>query len=181
MQKKFYVIILALILGLVGFYYNYINQAENQEIVQSENTHYSSTRLSIPDFIQPNIQGESVSVLGEVMKNKITILDFWASWCPPCIREIPNLKMIYDGYKNKGLGIISISLDIDKQNWEKAIFQYKMPWLHLSELKGWESNFVHLFNIKAIPYIIIVDSNGVILATDLRGQTLANYIEELLK
>ena len=131
-------------------------------------------------FSLPDINGNIVSAEDVWSKNKITIIDFWASWCGPCRSEMPNLVRLYDTYHDKGLEIIGVSLDEDKQQWETAIDKLGIKWLQLSDLKGWENAVARQFDVNSIPYTIIVDNKGQTLATDLRGESLQTFIAERL-
>ena len=136
---------------------------------------------TIPDFKLPNADGtEAWSVMDEVRKHKVTILDFWASWCGPCIHEAPNLVAVYEQYHEKGLGIVGISLDEDDATWRNAINRLNMQWAHVSDLKGWDSEAAHLFDVTSIPYTIVVDGKGKILAKGLRGGELSAFIAQAL-
>ena len=116
-------------------------------------------------------------ILGEV-----TILDFWASWCKPCRVENPNFVRIYNKYHEKGLEIISVSLDRkgQKSAWVSAIEKDKLNWYNVSNLKFWQDPIAQLYNISSIPATFILDRDGKILATRLRGQALEAKIAELL-
>lgn len=126
----------------------------------------------------PTPNGKIVSVSQEIKKNKITIIDFWASWCVPCRKEMRNIIDLHDKYKNKGVGVIGISLDSNVDEWEKAIKKLNIQWLQLSDLKEWDNAGVKLFNIHNIPYTVIIDNQGNIIGRDLRGKQLSDFIEE---
>ena len=134
----------------------------------------------IRDFNLPTPEGNEMSVLEEVKKHKITILDFWASWCGPCRQEMPNLVALYKNYSEKGLGIIGISLDESKDDWAEAIKKMNMNWPQVSDLKGWQSEPATVFQVRAIPYTILVDSTGTIIAKELRGSNLEDFISSNL-
>ena len=132
------------------------------------------------DFTAPNPEGEMLTlskILGEV-----TILDFWASWCKPCRVENPNFVRIYNKYHERGLEIISVSLDRkgQKSAWVSAIEKDKLNWHNVSNLKFWQDPIAQLYNISSIPATFILDRDGKILATRLRGQALEAKIAELL-
>lgn len=131
---------------------------------------------TMPDFQMDDINGKSLSILEEVKKNKLTIIDFWASWCGPCRQEMPNLVSIYKDYKAKGLGIIGISLDNSASSWKDATRQLGITWPQVSELKGWDNTMVNHFAVRGIPYTILVDSNGKILKKQLRGEDLREFV-----
>lgn len=135
----------------------------------------------IEDFTLLNLAGTPVSVMSEVKKNKITILDFWASWCGPCRRQMPRLKDIYNRYHDCGLGIIGISVDDDAEEWKQAVEKLSLPWLQLSDLKGDNSEMGISFGFHNIPFIIVLDQHGKILRRGLRGHAIEDFIAEELK
>ena len=130
------------------------------------------------DFTLDDIKGKKVNLMSEVKKNKITILDFWASWCPPCMREVPNLVDIYDRYGEDGLGIVGVSLDESKDDWKNTVESMGMKWVQVSDLKGGESPVVRLYNVQSIPHILVIDSEGRILSEGLTGTELEEFIAD---
>lgn len=136
---------------------------------------------TIKDFTQTGLDGEPVSLMGEVAKNKITVIDFWASWCGRCRKEIPFMLEMYGKYKDKGLGFISISLDEDIDAWKAATQQMNIPWTQMSDLKGWENAIVKYFYVTNLPHNIIIDQQGKILKRDLHGQKLEDFVTNELK
>lgn len=137
--------------------------------------------MTISGFEMDDINGKTVSVMDEVKTNKVTIIDFWASWCRPCREEMPNLVKIYADYKDKGLGIIGVSLDSDREAWKKGVSDLGITWTQLSDLNGWDNAAVRLYNVRSIPHIIITDSNGTIIAKNIRGAELASFIKGALE
>lgn len=131
-----------------------------------------------PDFTLPTPDGEQVSLYS--VKGKLKIVDFWASWCGPCRMENPNMVKLYDDFKDKGLVVISVSLDERKAAWTQAIQKDGMPWIHLSDLKGWKSAVVKLYNVDAVPCILVLDENNRILAKNIRAEKLRAFVEEQL-
>ena len=136
---------------------------------------------TIPDFSQPAPDGTSLSIMSEVSQHRITIIDFWASWCGPCRQEIPSVIELYKKYKDKGLGIVGVSLDNDKDAWLTAIKQLNMAWPQMSDQNDWGNSVAKLFNITSIPHTIVVDQQGKILRHGLRGEALANFVAEQLQ
>ena len=136
---------------------------------------------TIQDFTQNAPEGTEISLLAEVKKNKITVIDFWASWCGPCRQEMPFMIQLYDKYQSKGLGILGISLDDDKDAWIKGTETLGFTWPQMSDLKGWENEIAQHFQVTSIPHTIVVDQNGTILRSGLRGEQLEQFVAEQLK
>lgn len=132
-----------------------------------------------PDFKQHTPEGEPLSLYS--LKGKVKILDFWASWCGPCRAENPNVVKLYEEFHSKGLEILSISLDYEKDRWIKAIADDQLPWHHVSDLKGWNNQVAQQYVVGAIPHLMVLDENNVIVAKDLRGDELRAKISEMLK
>ena len=132
-----------------------------------------------PDLTMNTPEGKPLSIHG--VKAKVKILDFWASWCGPCRAENPNVKKIYSKYHDQGLEIISISLDAKLDPWKQAIEKDQLPWIHISDLKGWNSVVTDVYEIHAIPQLFILDADNRILAEGLRGEELEKFIAGLFK
>ena len=132
------------------------------------------------NFTMNDIEGKTISVKDEFTKHTITVIDFWASWCGPCRQEMPNLVKTYKKYKDKGLGIIGVSLDEDGEQWKNAIKEMNMSWLQLSDLQGWDNSAAQMYGIQSIPFTIIVDNNGSVINAGLRGIDLENFIHNYL-
>ena len=134
-----------------------------------------------PDFTAPDPEGNQIT-LSEIL-GKVTILDFWASWCRPCRLENPNFVKLYDKYHEKGLNIISVSLDRENQKsrWIKAIEKDNLSWYNVSNLKYWQDPVALMYNITSIPATFILDDKGTIIATRLRGSALEKKIDELFE
>ena len=121
--------------------------------------------------------GKSFNAKDIISGKKYILIDFWASWCAPCRKEIPNLKEAYKKYSDKGFEILSISIDKDAAAWNKALKQENMPWPNLFD----DGKVSNTFKVKAIPATFLVDENGVVIAVDLRGEALEEKLTELLK
>ncbi len=133
------------------------------------------------DIALPGTDGQTVKVSDYVPGNKYTLIDFWASWCPPCRAEMPNIVQAYADYHDKGLEVVGVSLDAKKDAWTQAITDLKMPWPQMSDLKGWDSEGAALYGVRSIPANVLVDQNGIIVAKNLRGEALQLKLSELLK
>lgn len=114
------------------------------------------------------------------LRGKWVILDFWASWCGPCLKKFPELKAIYEEYRDAGLEIYGVSLDHDKDAWKKAIAEIGLPWLHVSSLKGWDCPVVASYRVTAVPKMFLLDSQGVIVSIDLPEDELRAKLDTLL-
>ena len=156
-------------------------QKINTKINTAINTFEVKVGVKAPDFTAPNAEGEMIT-LSKIL-GKVTILDFWASWCRPCRIENPNFVKIYDQYHSKGLEIISVSLDRNnqKQRWVNAIEKDQLNWYNVSNLKFWQDPLAQLYNISSIPATFILDDEGIVLATKLRGAALEAKIAEILE
>jgi peroxiredoxin len=131
-----------------------------------------------PDFSGPTPDGKTLSLKQAL--GKVTIIDFWASWCGPCRKENPSVVALYNEFHAKGLNIIGVSLDKDAAKWKEAIAKDKLTWSHVSNLQFWTDPIAVLYNIKSIPATYILDEKGVIIASNLRGEELRAKIASLL-
>ena len=133
------------------------------------------------DFTLNNIDGEAVTLSELVGKSKLIMIDFWASWCPDCRVENPNVVEVYNEYHEKGFDIIGVSLDMEKENWIDAIEKDGLIWHNISDLKYWNNEGAKLYGISSIPSNVLIDQNGIIIGKNLRGEDLRNKVEEILK
>jgi len=159
---------------------NQIKNTNSGRIIQKQ---LEATPKAEVGQIAPSFEGSSPTGDKFILENKlgkITIIDFWASWCRPCRVENPNLVQLYRKNKERGLNIIGVSLDREKSKWVQAIEDDGLIWDHVSNLKFWNDPIAKLYKVSAIPATFILDENGVIIARDLRGIALYNKVEELL-
>jgi len=131
-----------------------------------------------PALVLPDVNGKPVTLAS--YKGKYLLVDFWASWCGPCRGENPNVVRAYDEFKDKNFAILGVSLDTDKDAWQRAIEADKLGWTHVSDLKQWNSKAVETFKFEGIPYNVLIDPQGKIIAESLRGENLENKLKEVL-
>lgn len=127
-----------------------------------------------PDIDLPAPDGKNIKLSS--LRGKYVLLDFWASWCGPCLAEVPNVKAIYEKYKDKGFEVYGVSLDDKKDAWEKAIDKHGLTWTHVSSLKGWDCPVAKRYNVTGIPRMYLLDPEGRIVAMDLRGEELQQKV-----
>ncbi len=134
-----------------------------------------------PDFTLPDVTGKPIALSS--FRGKWVLVDFWASWCKPCRMENPNVVAAYRQFKDKNFTILGVSLDRPdgREDWIQAIQQDKLDWAQVSELKFWESIVVPMYNIRGIPYNVLLDPQGKVVAENLRGSELAKKLNEVLK
>ncbi|MBX2962806.1 MAG: TlpA family protein disulfide reductase [Cyclobacteriaceae bacterium] len=131
-----------------------------------------------PEISLPDPDGKVVPLSS--MRGKYVLVDFWAKWCGPCRKENPNIVRAYNAYKDKGFTVYGVSLDRSKEDWLQGIREDGLTWTHVSDLKFWQSEAAKTYNINAIPFSLLLDPNGVIIAKNLRGQALDDKLEEIL-
>jgi thiol-disulfide isomerase/thioredoxin len=130
-----------------------------------------------PDFQQATPDGKMLSLSD--LRGKVVLVDFWASWCGPCRRENPNVKRVYDEYKEKGFEILGVSLDRTEDRWLQAIEKDGLQWLQVSDLKGWKNEVALMYSVSSIPHTILLDAEGKIIARGLRGKQLEDKLAEI--
>ncbi|TXC78484.1 TlpA family protein disulfide reductase [Luteibaculum oceani] len=131
-----------------------------------------------PEISLPNPDGKVINLSD--LRGKYVLIDFWASWCKPCRRENPNVVNAYKKYKSKGFEILSVSLDKNKSAWVNAIKSDNMTWKHVSDLKFWNSEAAQKYGVNSIPFTLLIDPEGKIVAKNLRGEALHNTLAKLL-
>ena len=132
-----------------------------------------------PDFTLPDVNGKPVSL--NSFKGKYVLVDFWASWCRPCRVENPNVVNAYNRFKDKNFTILGVSLDEDKNAWLDAIKKDQLAWTQVSDLKQWQSMVIPLYQFDGIPYNVLLDPQGNVIAESLRGAELEAKLAEIIK
>ncbi|WBM74774.1 TlpA family protein disulfide reductase [Saprospira grandis] len=132
-----------------------------------------------PDFEVATPEGKMLKLSD--LRGKVLLVDFWASWCGPCRRENPNVRKVYEKYKDQGFEILGVSLDNNRDRWLKAIEKDGLDWYHVSDLKGWSSAPAKLYGVRGIPFTLLLDAEGRVLAKNLRGPALEAKLAELFE
>ena len=156
-------------------------QANDTANAASNNQEQADGSTKYTDFTLPTLDGKRVLLSEVVAKNKITMVDFWASWCGPCRMEMPNVVKAYKDFHDKGLEIVGVSLDERKEDWAEAVKEMGMSWIQASDLKGWKSEAARLYKVEGIPACVLINQKGEIVGADLRAEELHARLAELLK
>ncbi|RLD78386.1 MAG: hypothetical protein DRJ10_10435 [Bacteroidetes bacterium] len=159
----------------------------SDEVKKSEYHHYlidlyekiklTDIGQKAPDFKLPSQNGEMVRLSS--FKGKYVLLDFWASWCAPCRIANKELIEVYDKFKDKNFEIVAVSIDENKDAWLKAIEKDGSQWVHLSSLKGWNSETAQTYGVRAVPQSFLLDTNGIIIKKNMPTVDLASFLSTL--
>ena len=172
-------------LGVTGFSRTEIGQLVTAAAEKfPQHTGLQTVKRSLPsnqasNFTQPDVDGKPVSLSD--FKGKYVLVDFWASWCQPCRLDNPNVVKAYNEFKDKNFTILGVSLDQNKEAWQKAIQQDGLTWTHVSDLKFWENAAATQYGVQAIPYNVLVDPQGNIIAENLHGEEIAQTLRKVIK
>jgi len=149
--------------------------------IQEAYRQYASTTngtISAPEITMKNPDGKILKLSD--LRGKVVLIDFWASWCGPCRQENPNVVRLFKKYQNKGFTVFSVSLDEDINAWKSAIQKDGLIWPnHVSDLKGWQTSLVSTYGFDAIPFTVLLNKDGKVIGTNLRGEQLEQKLEEL--
>jgi peroxiredoxin len=160
-----------------------LKQSYDQQLAQmAQQQHQDSTGSWIgkqaPDLALPDINGHPIPLTS--FRGKYLLVDFWASWCGPCRAENPNVVKAYNEFKGKNFAILGVSLDKEKNAWQEAVRYDKLDWSQVSDLKFWSSKAVETFRFDGIPFNVLIDPQGKVIAESLRGDDLENKLKEVL-
>ncbi len=187
--------------GLLFLYQQILNKDFTEEEAENlltlfelkyKDSYYFKTCLELLDNVKhievgkqaPNFSSldlDSNVVILSNFKGRYVLLEFWSSWCGPCISEIPFLVKAYDEYKNKGFEIIGVSLDTNRDTWQKTIKEKNLSWTQISDLKGPQNEIAMLYCVNGIPRSFLINPEGIIIEINLRDSQLTNKLEEIFE
>lgn len=152
-----------------------VTPARDRLVAVIEREENDSTLLQgqkVPEFTLANAEGEDVVLYDVLAERQVTLIDFWASWCGPCIASFPELKRLYAAYKDHGFEIIGVSIDDNYEDWNNAAIEQELPWIDVGELKDWEGPVAVSYGVGFIPKAFLVDPNGCVLKKNVRTDML---------
>lgn len=154
-------------------------QKQRQQQEQAKRKSRPSIGDIAPDFTMNDTNGKPFSLSS--LRGKYVLVDFWASWCGPCRHENPVVVSAFEKFNARNFTVLGVSLDEDKTDWLQAIKDDRLSWKQISDLKGWASGVAELYGFEAIPYNVLLDPSGKIIATELRGEALEQKLAEVIK
>lgn len=163
---------------MVANLHNWVASQQQQRSINDAQEKSIGIGAEAPEIKLPNPEGKTIALSS--LRGQYVLLDFWAAWCSPCRRENPNLVRVYKKFKEKGFEIFQVSLDRTKDDWVRAIKTDHLNWIHVSDLKFWGSPVAKLYYVQSIPANFLLDPEGKIIATNLRGAALEQKLDEIL-
>jgi peroxiredoxin len=160
-------------------YYNYPMGRETIERIMLDEKLQHLVGQRFIDLEEPDMDGRMHRLSDYCGRGNYVLVDFWASWCGPCMAEMPNVKANYEKYHAKGFQIVGLSFDQKAEAWKKAVRDKGLYWIHLSDLQGWQSEAAEVYNINSIPSSLLIDPEGTVIARDLRGSKLGDKLKEI--
>jgi thiol-disulfide isomerase/thioredoxin len=162
------------------------NEFKTGNLYKTYSERLHNMKTSVPgnlfkEIVSEDPNGRSAKLSDYAGKGKYVLLDFWASWCPPCREEMPRLVQLYNTYKNKNFEIVGYSLDRDEVAWKKGIEDLKISWPQMSDCRFWDSDAVKTYAVQSIPCIVLIDPEGKIIARGLVGEELSNTVRQLME
>lgn len=172
--------LIALIDGMINKFPQRADLAGIKKSVEAQIPKSMWVGKEAPEISLPDTEGRKVSLSS--FRGKYVLVDFWASWCGPCRRENPNVVDAYNKFKSKNFTILGVSLDRpgQKDNWLRAIKDDNLTWTHISDLQYWNSEVVPVYRVQSIPFNVLVDPQGKVIAENLRGDALGQTLQQVL-
>lgn len=163
------------------FFANHVTpliESMERSALKASNDSFLIAGQRVPEFSLVSYDGEDVALFDLLEKKDMVLIDFWASWCGPCIADFPELKKLYTAYNDEGFEIVGVSIDDNMEDWKDGVDEHELPWVNLGELKDWDGPVAVSFGVNAIPKGFLVDSQGCIYEKNIRPRALKDFLVE---